>query len=81
MLKEAEVCARIEHFDRDQKYIEAHRQEWLEKYPEQWVAVYGEELLGVADTLPAVLAQAKKKGVTTDVAVRLLTRDPRLLLL
>ena len=78
---EYDVRTLIDHFDRDQRFIEEKRQEWTKEYPECWVAVYGLKMVGCASTLDEALGQAKEKGATHNVAVRLLTAKPRMFLL
>ena len=52
MIREQDsVSQRLQRFQRDIDYYEAHRGELLDRYPEQWVVIFNEQ---VVDTAPTV---------------------------
>jgi hypothetical protein len=76
-----DVIAVLDQFERDVAYIGARKDEWLAEFNDCWVVVYGEKLVGRANTLEVALKGARTVGATKNVAVELITREPRSLLL
>ena len=56
MIREQDnITQRLQRFQRDIDYYEAHREELLDQYPEQWVVIFNEQVVGTAPTVEQVL--------------------------
>ncbi len=76
------ISQRLQRFQRDIDYYEAHREELLDRYPEQWVAVFNEQVVSTAPTVEQVLRGLSAKGVPPGQGlVEHLTRHDELLIL
>ena len=83
MIREQDsVSQRLQRFQRDIDYYEAHRGELLDRYPEQWVAIFNEQVVDAAPTMEQVLIGLRAKGVPPGQGlVEHLTRHDELLIL
>ena len=83
MIREQDsVSQRLQRFQRDIDYYEAHRAELLDRYPEQWVVIFNEQVVDAAPTIEQALSGLRAKGVPPGQGlVEHLTRHDELLIL
>ncbi len=83
MIREQDsVSQRLQRFQRDIDYYEAHRAELLDRYPEQWVVIFNEQVVDTAPTVEQVLSGLRAMGVPQGQGlVEHLTRRDELLIL
>lgn len=58
----------LERYRADALYFERERPRLLEQHPDSWVAVYHQQVVGVAKSLPVLIAQLKRRGIPRDKA-------------
>lgn len=83
MIREQDsVSQRLQRFQRDIDYYEAHRAELLDRYPEQWVAIFNEQVAGTDHDVERLLAQLEEQGTPLERAlIKQLTTKEELFIL
>lgn len=61
-----DIQLRLQRFQRDVDYYQAHYEELLEQYPEQWVAIFQEKVVGASPDLEDLLNDLKQHGVPVE---------------
>ena len=71
------IPQRLQRFQRDIDYYEAHRAELLDRYPEQWVVIFNEQVAGTDHDVERLLAQLEEQGTPLESALikRLTTKE------
>ena len=76
------VLERLEQFEKDNRFLDKHRQEWTELYPDCWVIVYEERLVSHGESLSEVLEAVIGQGIPSQNAARdFLPKEPVKLIL
>ncbi len=77
-----DIQLRLQRFQRDIDYYQAHYEELLEQYPEQWVAIFNERVVGADPDARKLFNDVKGLGIPLgSTLVKYLTRKDEIWIL